>query len=167
MSTSAFFRLERFSTLRIQPFLQKNKCGLGRKLQLKSTGAIIYLTDTGKEGIFMQGQTELLLLVLNKIEVLDKLLQSLNQAGIKGATVIHSTGMAHAISKEDDVIFSSLRKMFTPDREENRTIFMVLDASKLQTAKEVIYSVVGDLSQPNTGILVALPLSYVDGVANL
>ena len=115
----------------------------------------------------MQGQTELLLLVLNKIEVLDKLLQSLNQAGIKGATVIHSTGMAHAISKEDDVIFSSLRKMFTPDREENRTIFMVLDASKLQTAKEVIYSVVGDLSQPNTGILVALPLSYVDGVANL
>lgn len=106
-----------------------------------------------------------LVLVLTNTAMQDKLLLSLKNAGINGATVIHSTGMAHALnSPEDDHVVISLRSFFSSSHVENKTIFMVLRDEKISDARAVITSVLGDLNRPDTGILFAFPLSMVEGL---
>ncbi len=110
---------------------------------------------------------KLLILVLNKIDTLDALLLRLNEAGVHGATVINSTGMAHALaSHEENLTISSFRAFFAHSREENRTVFMVLSEEKIAVARSVIREVVGDLSLPNTGILFSLPVDFFEGLTN-
>ena len=56
---------------------------------------------------------KLLVLILNKTEALEELLEAFVDNGIKGATIISSTGMAHAIGDYHDGAFlGSLRKYF-------------------------------------------------------
>lgn len=111
-------------------------------------------------------EKQILFLVLHKTEVLDPLMIALNKAGIKGATIINSSGMAHSLaSSEDSYIISSLRAFLTPDREENKTIIMVLDEEQVKQAKQVITDVVGDLSKPYTGIVFVLPAISVEGLS--
>ena len=109
---------------------------------------------------------QILFFVLNKTEMLDTLMVALNKAGIKGATILNSTGMAHSLAaKEDSYIISSLRAFLTPDREESRTIFMVLTEEQVKTAREVIHQVVGDLSDPYSGVIFVIPAIYVEGLS--
>jgi len=108
---------------------------------------------------------KLLVLVLNKIEVLDNLLLALTSAQINGATIISSTGMAHALSNHEEVPFlMGLRALLDPDREQNRTIFAVLSDDMVEKAIKVIEEVVGDLSRPDTGIIFTLPIDQVRGI---
>lgn len=110
-------------------------------------------------------QRHALFLVLEKYELLDKLVVTLSREGIRGATILNSTGMANTLVQSDEVsMLGSLRLFLSPPRNENRTIFMILDEYQLEIAKKVIYDVVGDLSQPDTGILFAFPLSFVEGL---
>lgn len=109
-----------------------------------------------------------LFLVLNRLEKIDELLTTLNEEGIRGATVINSTGMAHTLANhhEDDLTFASLRAFFVGNREDNRTIFMVIDDSKVELAKKIINEVIGDLSKPDTGILFGVPVTFVEGISD-
>lgn len=107
---------------------------------------------------------QILVLVLNQYEKLGELLIELNTAGIRGATVIESTGMAQMLSKETDEFLGSLRTFLTPEREDNRTVFMVLNEEKIQVAKRVIRDTIGPLNQPGTGILFSTPALFVEGI---
>lgn len=111
----------------------------------------------------MQGM-QILVLVLSRYEKLDALLVELKDAGITGATVINSTGMAQVINRESDHLLGSLRTYLTPQREDNRTVFIVLNQEKVETAKSVIHKVIGSLSEPGTGILFLAPTLYVEGI---
>ena len=108
---------------------------------------------------------QVLFLVINRLEKIDPLLEAFNDAGIKGATVVHSKGMAHRLANhhEDDLTFASLRAFFSGDREDNRTIFMVLDDSKVETARRIVNDVL-DMSQHDSGILFGMPVTFVDGI---
>lgn len=107
-----------------------------------------------------------MVLVINKYEKLSKLLSELNRAGIKGATVINSTGMAQVLvdNNESDTLLGSLRTLLSPGREDNYTIFTVMDEDKIDTAREVIHNVIGTLDEPGTGILFTMPVSYYEGI---
>lgn len=109
---------------------------------------------------------QLLTIVLNKTELLDKLLSELMDNGIHGATIINSTGMLRELAKngEDLPIFGALRYVIDLDRQESKTIFMVLSDEKISIVKEVLISVVGDLKKPDTAILFTLPISTVEGI---
>ncbi len=109
---------------------------------------------------------QLLVLVLNKVEVLEELLTQMVSGGISGATILNSTGMATALmnSEEDVPLFGILRKVLNPDRVESKTIFTVLKDEQIETAKEIINRVTGGLSNPNTGILFTLPINSVEGL---
>ncbi len=109
---------------------------------------------------------QLLVLVLNKVEVLEELLTQMAAGGISGATILNSTGMATTLvhSEEDVPLFGILRKMLNPDREESKTIFTVLKDEQIDTAKEIINRVTGGLANPNTGILFTLPINSVEGL---
>ena len=109
---------------------------------------------------------QVLVLILSKYEKLDRLLFALNDAGIRGATIVNSTGMAQVLSKESDQLLGSIRSYFTPDRDDNRTVFMVLDEEKVEIARKVIYQVIGSLDKPGAGILFVAPVLFVEGIGN-
>ncbi len=107
-----------------------------------------------------------LLLVLNKVEVLDTLLEKLMEQGVCGATILNSTGMVRELAKsnEDFPIFGSLSAFINPDRKESKTIFMVLREDKVEEVKNIIRQVVGDLSKPDSAVLFTLPVLDSEGV---
>lgn len=109
---------------------------------------------------------QFLLMVLNKVEVLDTLLEKLMERGICGATILNSTGMVRELAKnnEDFPIFGTLRFLIDTDRKESKTVFMVLKDEKVEEAKKIIRQVVGDLSKPDSAVLFTLPVLSVEGV---
>lgn len=108
---------------------------------------------------------KLMIFVLNKVDVLNFLLEDFSKAGIKGATIINSTGMAMTLSRlENSFIGGSLRAFFEIDRDDNRTILAVIQDDQVEVVRQVIKDVVGDLSLPNTGILFTVPIDFVEGI---
>ena len=108
---------------------------------------------------------KLMIFVLNKLDVLDYLLEDMSKAGINGATIINSTGMAMTLSRlENSFLGGSLRAWFDADRDDNRTVLAVIREDQTETVRQVIKDVVGDLSKPNTGILFTLPIDFVEGL---
>lgn len=110
-------------------------------------------------------EKSMLIIVLNRVELLDKMLSALNDHGIKGATILHSIGMAHELGvvQEDTYFIGSLRSMFGASRKESRTIFMVIDNDRITDATQVVDDVI-DLQQPDTGILFAIPVLFAAGI---
>lgn len=109
---------------------------------------------------------KLLVLVLNKVELLDELLEGFAKERISGATILNSLGMAHELYQsgyEDDSFLGSLRALLEPEHEESRTVFAVLKEEEVDKAIRVIEGVVGDLSQPDTGIVFTLPVDFIKG----
>ena len=109
---------------------------------------------------------QLLLIVLNKVEKLDDLLETFLEEGYSGAKIINSTGMISKIAKhmENYPIFGSLRFLVDFDREENITIFMALKDEQVESVKKIVRNVIGDLSQPNTAVMFTLPILSVEGI---
>lgn len=111
---------------------------------------------------------QVLFLVLNKIECLDDLLMRLSEAGVRGGTIIETTGMARALGDHEDWnILGTLRQMLDPARQESKTLFFVLRDEELALVRRVINEVVGGLDQPDTGIMFGFPLSFVEGIGGL
>ncbi len=106
---------------------------------------------------------QLLVLVLSQYEKLDKLLLALDKSGVKGATVINSTGMARLLNGESQSILGSIRAYLTPEREDNRTVFIVACEEKVNRAIDVIHDVLGPLDGPDTGVIFVIPTVYTEG----
>lgn len=107
----------------------------------------------------------MLVLVLNKINLMDDLLVALSNKGIKSATVLNSTGMMQQLaSLDDERIIATLRPFLTANHSENKLIFTILNQEQVDTARTVIREVIGDLSKPETGILFGLPVLFTEGI---
>lgn len=105
-----------------------------------------------------------MVIILNKVDVLEYLLEGLSAAGIGGATIIESSGLAMTLSKLDSNFLSaSIRALFSGD-EDNKTIISVIKNDQLDLARRVIYNTVGDLSLPNTGIMFTVPIDFAEGI---
>lgn len=110
---------------------------------------------------------QMLIMVLNKVDELEDILEKLNNIGIKGATVLDSQGMANVISSthpEKIPIFGSLAMLVNEKRPYNKTIFAIIQDNQVTDAISAIKSVVGDLSKPNVGIVFTVAVNYVEGV---
>lgn len=108
---------------------------------------------------------KLLVFVLNQVELLPAVLRKLEYAGLRGATILQSRGMAMTLSKSFGGSFlGSLYAMMDPDRDENKTVFMVLKDEEVRKAIELIESEAGDFDKPNTGILFTVPVDFTKGI---
>jgi len=109
----------------------------------------------------------LLVFVLDNPELLRDLLQAWEEAGIPGATVLDSTGLrrvTNLLFRDDVPLLPSLRELTEREQAAHRTLFAVIDDDAI--VERVIAAterVVGDLSEPNTGILFVVPVSRVVG----
>ena len=108
---------------------------------------------------------QLFTLILKKTELTDTLMHELYEAGIKGGTLINGEGMAKALHNMDDIpVFGVLRRAWEgEDREAVKTLLLVLKDEQIQVAIDTVKRVIGDLSEPNTGIMFTMPVNIVEG----
>ncbi|MGH2541853.1 MAG: hypothetical protein ACRDIB_03595 [Ardenticatenaceae bacterium] len=109
----------------------------------------------------------LVLLVLDDPAKLDAVLSAWEAAGVRGATILESSGLARRKGYlQDDVpLFPSLASLIEGDRRHNATLFAIVDGQvEVQEVLARTEEVVGDLDDPLTGVFFATPLSYVKGV---
>ena len=100
---------------------------------------------------------------------LDNLLAAWEDVGVSGVTVLYSTGMGRLRTGKglrDDIPLLPSLEDFYPDPEAvGRTIFSVCDdESVVKALIEATRQTLGDLSTPQTGLLVVLPAIYVEGI---
>lgn len=108
---------------------------------------------------------KLVVFILNRTDALEYLLEDLASAGVKGATILQSQGMAMTLAQlGSSSISQSIKSLFSPKDEYNRTIFMVAHDEQVPIIKKVITHSVGDLNEPNTGIFFTMPIDSVEGM---
>jgi nitrogen regulatory protein PII len=103
----------------------------------------------------------MILFVLHDTEKLDELLAAWQDAGAPGVTVLESTGVGrirqHEALREDTPLMPSLEDFYPDPEHMSRTMFTILNDDMVQKVVDATYKVVGDLNEPNTGLLVVLP----------
>ncbi|MBR4515226.1 MAG: hypothetical protein IKO61_10115 [Lachnospiraceae bacterium] len=108
----------------------------------------------------------LLVVILKKQDLINDICHELAEAGIRGGTIIDGKGMASVLEKMEDLpIFGMLRSILADDDDDDivRTLWMVMNENELETAREAIHDVAG-LNEPNSGIMFAVPVSFVEGL---
>jgi len=112
------------------------------------------------------GNMQLLVLILKKVELYDDLMKHLANGGVKGATILEGTGMAEAIVNMEDLpMFGMLRRVLADEERETSKIMLFVETDEQVIAtRAIIKEVIGDLKAPNTGIMFAIPLTYVEGI---
>jgi nitrogen regulatory protein PII len=108
----------------------------------------------------------LIVLVLNKVELLEKVLENLSRVGVPGATILDSTGMGRALSESvPESLLTGLQALFQHSRPHNKTIFSVIESKeKKDRALAAINEILGDMSRPGIGIMFTITLLDVIGL---
>ena len=112
---------------------------------------------------------KLILFVLHDPEKLRQLLDAWTEAGISGATVLYSTGLGRLKQAEalrDDLPLMPSLEDFLPKAERlSRTVFsMIDDEAVVERVVAATQRVVGDLNEPDRGLLMVLPVAQVYGL---
>lgn len=110
----------------------------------------------------------LLVIVLNKTERLNRILERFLEIDVRGATIIDSIGMGRTLEPEITT-FSTLLEVFNIGRgayPENKTIFTVIKEEKtLRDAQRIAREELGDFKEAGTGIMFVIPVSEFVGLA--
>lgn len=109
---------------------------------------------------------QLLVLILKKVELIDELIKKLAESGVSGGTLIDGSGMAEKLHDMEDLpAFSLLRQILRDDEKEPCKIMMfVLKDEQAVDTRKTIKKVIGSLKEPNSGIMFAVPITYVEGI---
>jgi nitrogen regulatory protein PII len=112
---------------------------------------------------------KMILFVLHDIKKLQDLLDAWQEAGVGGATVLASTGIGRihqASALRDDLpVMPSLSDFFKQEDNLSRTLFSVVkDDATVQKVRAATKRVIGDLSRPDSGLFVVLPVELADGL---
>lgn len=109
----------------------------------------------------------LLFCITNQVEKIDSIYAEIMAEGLCGATTIDGKGMVTSLNEskiDPPPIFGSLRQFVHPDKESTKIILMALSEDKVALVRSIIRKHLGDLSQPDTGILFEMPIENVEGI---
>ena len=112
----------------------------------------------------------LLVNVLEQTEHLPDILEGFAEIGIKGSTVINSTGMGRVLMQVGAAApgIDEIKKVLRDMESSNKMIFTVVGNKEiLNRAIDIVKSFCGDLTEPGKGVLFALPLEMVEGVLDI
>lgn len=117
------------------------------------------------EGYAKEEIMQLLLLITKKEELIDELMKELALAGVKGGTVLDSTGMAKSLANADGMpMFDLFKEIVKQQNTTSKTVLFGVEDEKVDVVRKTVNDVFGDLNKPNTGVLMGIPLSFIDGV---
>ncbi len=108
----------------------------------------------------------MLVMVLDDTAHLNDVLNAWDKAGVGGVTIIESTGINRVLHRHSaDMAFAGFSQIFGSGRVGHNTLFAVIDGMELvETAVAATEAVLGDLNEPDTGIIFALPVAKTWGV---
>lgn len=105
----------------------------------------------------------MIMFVLDNPDLLDQVLEAWEGVGIRGATIVESTGIQRLRRKS-----VPMRYLFqTPAliEEGHMTLFVIVESERMmQDCLRATEQIVTDLDGPNTGVFAAWPLAIVRGV---
>jgi hypothetical protein len=109
--------------------------------------------------------------VLDDPKKLDKILEAWQEIGIRGVTIIESTGVRRRTSQKEHIpmrFAGFIPELMVGGEEGNLTLITIVrDERKIKRCIAATEEIVGDLNEPNTGILAAWPLSHIKGLPHL
>lgn len=107
---------------------------------------------------------ELVVIVLNKTDLLDEILSLFMRYKIKGATVLDSSGMGHLISNQFPM-FSMFAELSDERESNSKTILTVVkDEAERKEVLSIAESVCGDLTKPDNAIFFSVPVNFTKGI---
>jgi nitrogen regulatory protein PII len=111
---------------------------------------------------------QLVVFVLDDVRHFPDVLRAWQGAGVRGITILESTGLARQqqVFERDDIpLMPSLRDMLAGRERHHRTLLAVVeDDSVIDEVIRITQEIVGDLTEPDTGIMFITPLSRVVGI---
>lgn len=109
---------------------------------------------------------QLLTLILKDDSKLDDILKALAEEGVRGGTILDGKGMGEElINMEDLPMFGMLRRIMQDEtKPTSKVVLFVLRDELVVDARETIKKKI-DLSQPNSGIMFVVPITYVEGLS--
>lgn len=106
--------------------------------------------------------------VLDDTSLLTAILEAWEKAGAPAVTILDSTGterLRHARLREDLPLLPSLADLLADDNVYNKTLFSFVSSEEIvDRIVEATRHIVGDFSEPHTGVLCAIPLSRAYGL---
>jgi len=107
----------------------------------------------------------MLIMVLDDSAHLNDVLQAWVSAGVKGVTILESTGINRVLPRDiASPAYLGFSQMFGSGRVGHNTIFAVIDSLDIaEAAVAATEKALGDLTQPHTGIIFALPVAKTWG----
>lgn len=107
----------------------------------------------------------LLTVIIKKAELVKEICKELAEQGVHGGTILDGAGMASVLETMDDLpIFGMLKSILADDDEDTvKVMLFVMSDEEIDKARKIIRDVVG-LDEPNTGIMFAMPVSFVEGL---
>jgi len=111
----------------------------------------------------------MLLFVLDDPNKLDQVLNAWESIGVTGVTILESTGInrhkQHQLAGK--AFMAGINRLMQYDEEGHYTLFTIVKgADKVRACIEITETVVGNLKEPNTGVIAAWPVGIVKGVPN-
>jgi nitrogen regulatory protein PII len=111
----------------------------------------------------------MLMLILNKPDQCQPVMDAWDAAGAPGVTVLPSTGLGRLRTaqglKDDLPLMPSLEDFFQEQENLHRTLIAIVrERPVVDAIIQATQSLLGDLNQPNTGILVVLPVLEAYGL---
>ena len=110
----------------------------------------------------------LVVLVLDDTDKRSLILDAWESVGVKGITILGSTGLGRvrrAGLRDDLPLMPSLQDMLYGETSHHHTLFSVVDSQEQVNALiKTTQTIIGDLSQPNTGLLFVVPVLQVVGL---
>ena len=107
----------------------------------------------------------LLVMVLDNAEHLNDILDAWRNAGVPGITILESTGVNRVLERQQaDVAFAGFSQIFGGGRVGHNTIFSIIDDLTLaETAVVETEKLIGNMNQPHTGLIFAVPVAKAWG----
>lgn len=111
----------------------------------------------------------LVIFVVDNPDFCSEILEAWEQAGVTGATIMESTGLGRyqraRLRRDDFSIMPSISQFFEAEEIRHRTIFSVVQTQQqIDALVGAASRIVGDLNQPNTGVMFVLPVLQVYGI---
>ena len=100
----------------------------------------------------------LVMFVLDNPDLLDQVLDAWDTVGVSGVTIVESSGInRRRLARQIGAPFmAGINRLMTGSQENHTTLFtMVPDEAMVQACIREAEMIVGDLSQPHTGVLAA------------
>lgn len=111
----------------------------------------------------------MVLLILDDPGNCKDVLDAWDEAGAYGVTILPSTGLGRVrggAGLQDDLpLMPSLDEFFEQEEKHHRTLITIVkDQDTVDRIAQATMRVVGDLNEPNTGIMAVLPVAQVYGL---